>query len=421
MSDAARGTGIWGGGIDEAPRASVLIVEDDEGLGRLLLDILQKADYKAKWAETGQRGVDLARDYAGAGHTLSAVLIDLQLPDQNGLDILREVKRAHPDVGAIIMTGHSDTAAAVDSLNSGAFAYLEKPFASGDLRAVVARAVERQRLLRENRILLRSLQEANVELERKVQVRTDELHQANLRLLATITELREANELKSQFVTMITHELRTPLTIISGFSEILVKLKADEAERQRFARNIHQGVRQIARLTDDMLELMRIKEKRVELTPARFDLVAASAPVVDEMKAARPDLRFEVAFAPEAREMTADRGRVAQVLRILIGNAVRYSPPGGLVRVAFRRDGPALVASVADSGPGIPEPERGKLFEVFYRGADAVNQANPGSGMGLPIARALMALMGGQVWLEKAGPQPGCTFCFSLPAEPPRA
>lgn len=397
--------------------ANILIIEDDPLLGATLLRILQKTGYRGTVASTGKEAVAAARDSADSGVVVNAALIDVKLPDMNGLDVLREIKTLHPDVGAIIMTGHADLTTALGALNDGAFAYIQKPYNMEDLKAILARAVERQKLIQENRDLLAKLRTANTELEKTVAQRTQELQHANLQLLETIDKLRESDQTKSRFVSMVSHELRTPLTIIIGFSEtLLAKMgKVSPEQLRRYVEIIHGDSLRLSRLIEDILNLSRIKDKSIHLKPEKFDLSALAARVLEGMKVVRGDLRFELSFDEQARELVADRDRVEQIFLNLLGNAVKYSPQGSAVGLTVRQEGSDILASVKDSGPGIPESEREKIFDAFYRTRDAINMKSPGTGLGLTITKAILESMGGRIWVESAGDGQGSTFSFSLP------
>ncbi|MEK7384266.1 MAG: response regulator, partial [Elusimicrobiota bacterium] len=171
---------------EELEPFDLLIVDDDESIGAILLAILKKAGYRGKWVATGEAALGAALDYRTGGRALHAALIDLRLPDANGLDVLRGLKKLHPDVGCVIMTGYADTTTAIDALNNGASAYVQKPYNIDEIKAILGRIAERQKLVLENRELVSKLQEANAALETKVSQRTQELRHANFQLLATI-------------------------------------------------------------------------------------------------------------------------------------------------------------------------------------------------------------------------------------------
>jgi signal transduction histidine kinase len=189
----------------------------------------------------------------------------------------------HPDAGAVIMTGYADTDTAVGALNDGAFAYLLKPCAMTDVKAVLARAVERFKLLEENRDLLKALRGANAVLEEKVAARTDELRHTNLQLMETIEKLREADETKSQFVSMVSHELGTPLTIIIGFADTFLRQGPTSSEEQKrhYVEIIREGAQRLARLIESMLNLAHIRDKRIRLEYVKFDLQVVMNGVVE--------------------------------------------------------------------------------------------------------------------------------------------
>ncbi len=405
---------------EELEPFDLLIVDDDESIGAILLAILKKAGYRGKWVATGEAALGAALDYRTGGRALHAALIDLRLPDANGLDVLRGLKKLHPDVGCVIMTGYADTTTAIDALNNGASAYVQKPYNIDEIKAILGRIAERQKLVLENRELVSKLQEANAALETKVSQRTQELRHANFQLLATIDRLREADAVKSDFVAMVSHELRTPLTVIIGFSETLLR-KNETIEPDQLRHNleiIRNSSLRLARLIGDMLDLSQMQDRNIKMTWGSFNLKDLADGVVEGLKITRPDLRFELSAEGEAQKVVSDKDRVEQIFINLLGNAVKYSPQGGNVRIASKAVGSEVVISIQDEGPGIPETDLAKIFEAFFRTKDAINMKAPGTGLGLTITKAIVEALGGWIRVESGGDSRGSIFTFALPREP---
>ena len=401
--------------MSEAPPAAfhILIVDDDRSTGATLLAILRKAGYQGQWVTTGEDAVKVALDYQTGGRQLHAALIDVRLPDTSGLDVLRGVKSMHPEIGAVVMTGYADTMTAIHAINDGAFAYVQKPYNMDEIKAILARIAERQKLVRDK-------QEATVLLETTVAQRTLELRHANLQLLETIKKLQAADAVKSKFVAMVSHELRTPLTIIMGFSEtILRKVGVIEVPQlQSYAKVIHSSSMRLSRLIEDMLNLSRMQDESMRLVWVSFNLKELVGGVVEGFNITRPDLRFELAIEDGLPDIFSDKDRVEQILVNILGNAVKYSPADGLIRITSKAAGTEVVTRVEDEGFGIPEEDRAKIFEAFYRTADAVNLKTPGTGLGLTITKAVVEALGGWIRVEGGDEGRGSAFVFSLPKEP---
>lgn len=392
---------------------NILIVDDDKSTGATLLAILRRAGHQGQWVTTGADAAQVALDYQTSGRQLHAALIDVRLPDTSGLDVLRGVKSMHPEVGAVIMTGYADTMTAIHAINDGAFAYVQKPYNIDEIKAILARIAERQKLVRDKR-------EATVLLETTVAQRTLELRHANLQLLETIKKLQAADAVKSKFVAMVSHELRTPLTIIMGFSETIMRKVGviEVAQMQSYAKVIHSSSMRLSRLIEDMLNLSRMQDESMRLVWARFNFKELAVGVIDGFKITRPDLRFELSVEEGLADIFSDKDRVEQIVVNILGNAVKYSPPDGRISVTMKTAETEVVTRVEDEGFGIPEEDRAKIFEAFYRTADAVNLKTPGTGLGLTITKAVVEALGGWIRVEGGREGRGSAFVFALPREP---
>ena len=402
-----------------ADAPSLLIVDDDQSLGRTLQGILRRAGHLGHWVASGQEAISIVESQKTT-RSLSIVLIDVRLPDMNGLQVLRAVKQIHPDIGAVMMTGHVDVDAAIGALNEGAFAYLQKPYNIDEVKAIIARLLEKQKLVKENAELVKQLKEANLGLETKVQERTEDLKTVNLSLVATIEKLQKANEAKSQFVSMVSHELRTPITIILGFAEHII-LRIESLSKETLLghlQTIRRDTLRLTRLISDALDLSRIQQDELSLTFAPFDLKGLLAETAEGLQAALNGVKLEISLDADDWTIVSDRDRVRQILLNLLGNAIKYSPKDACVRVETQREGETVKVRITDSGPGITAANKEKIFEAFFRTPDEINMRNPGTGLGLTIAKAIAGSLGGRIELDSEIGA-GSTFSVILPRSNP--
>lgn len=240
-----------------------------------------------------------------------------------------------------------------------------------------------------------------------------QLTDAKRRELATeAVALKEADELKSRFVSIASHELKTPLTAIHGYSELLTHAKASGPERAEYARFIQSQSLRLAAMLDDLLNVSNIQAGKIPIRAERVDLQQS---VQEALRLVSPGPTHPVAvdIAEPARYVSGDSARLLQVLTNLLSNAVKYSPGGGIITVLGRVEGGLVSLSVADRGLGIARAHQEQLFGTFSRIRTAETERIPGSGLGLYIVKTLVERMGGRVTLESE-PGRGSTFTVTL-------
>jgi signal transduction histidine kinase len=237
-----------------------------------------------------------------------------------------------------------------------------------------------------------------------------------IRELDTVRSLDEANRLKAEVISTLAHEMRTPLTSIKGYSSALLMEEASFAPdtQREFLKIIDEECDVLQDLIHDLLESSMIDAGflRLELQPVRLPRLARV--VLDDFAHYGAGYRFMVDFPAEFPIVDADPQRVTQVLRNLVDNAVKYSPDGGLVVVRGEVREDEVVVSVADQGVGIAPEHLNRLFEKFFRIKSGLGRHVVGSGLGLPISRAIVESHGGRIWAESQVDQ-GTTLCFTLP------
>jgi signal transduction histidine kinase/CheY-like chemotaxis protein len=231
-------------------------------------------------------------------------------------------------------------------------------------------------------------------------------------------ELELASRHKSEFLASMSHELRTPLNAVLGFSEVLLeRMFGDINERQEeYLRDIHGSGKHLLELLNEILDLSKVEAGRMELeysTLVLRPLLDDAASMVRE-RAALHGIEIGIEVGEDVGQVYSDQLRLRQVLLNLITNAVKFTGDGGSVLVRALRDGPEVLVTVTDTGVGVPEADRERIFESFQQGGRGASREE-GTGLGLTLSRRIVELLGGRMWLESEVDR-GSTFGFSLPA-----
>lgn len=234
-----------------------------------------------------------------------------------------------------------------------------------------------------------------------------------------ISAERVVEQMKSEFVSNVSRELRSPLTSIYGFAETLLRddVLFGEEERATFLGYIASEAGRLTAIVDRLLAVARLDSGDLQVQLAPIDVSAIVSEVVSAAKQsfALVGHEFILDLPPEPLAVAADREKLRQIVTDLVDNAVKYSPEGGTVRVAARRRDDTVEVSVDDEGIGIPEGEQSRIFAKFYRAESGGRDlASGGTGLGLFIAKELLAAMRGRIWVRSREGE-GSSFVFSLP------
>lgn len=241
-------------------------------------------------------------------------------------------------------------------------------------------------------------------------------------------ELAKVSELKSAFVSTVSHELRTPLTSIKNAIDLLRGGKAGALtdDQRRFLDMAKRNQVRLGTIIDDLLDLSRIEAGRLDY---QFEEVPPRDLLVDVLETLQPQaiaagIDLALAAPDDLSRVVADSKRLVQVLTNLVGNALKFTPGGGRVTLECRAAGPWIELSVADTGPGIPAPDRDRIFEPFFQSHDAerdhLTRTARGTGLGLSISRELARAHGGDLRVECPA-EGGSRFTLRLPSDPARA
>ena len=369
-----------------ATASRVLLVEDSRVYAQLVEDMLDETSSGFEVAQC--RGIAEAAGLL-AEDRFDCVLMDLGLPDAEGLTGMRRLLELAPAVPVVVLTGVDDDEVGLDAVKEGAQDYLVKARSDGPL---IARAIR-------------------YAIERKL---------VELELAERAAQIQAFAERQRDFVASASHELRTPLTSILGYLEIV--LEDDDADFRQQRAHIEVAYRNSRRLLSLVEDLLTVNK----LESGNLGLDLDDVPLADLLRAAeevgmglcaRAGLTLRVAPAPPATHVRADRARVIEVLDNLIGNAVKFTPKGGEVTLETRVEGDFVVLAVSDTGIGIAASDLPNVFDRFFRSPDSVRMAIPGTGLGLSIARSLLELQGGGIKVTSTVGT-GTTFTISLPSSP---
>lgn len=235
---------------------------------------------------------------------------------------------------------------------------------------------------------------------------------ANLR---DISKFREAEELKATFISIISHELRTPVALIKGYVGTLRREDAhwDPGVVQNSLEVIEEEADHLAKLIDDLLEASRLQSGALSLSLSEVDLARLAQELVERFAVQSEKHQIRLNFPPDFPIIRGDEQRLSQVLSNLLSNAVKYATQGGAIEVSGRVRSEEVVVCVSDEGPGIAPEDRGRVFERFYRAAEAA-KSSQGTGLGLFLAKSVVEAHGGSIWVDQAVER-GARICFSLP------
>jgi signal transduction histidine kinase len=359
------------------------VVDDETALMRALSDTLGLEGYVVQ-------GFDSPRDALAALRPgeFDLLLTDLMMPDMDGIELINAARLIDPAIGAIVMTGHGTIDTAVQAMKGGALDYILKPFRLNVILPVLARALDLQRLRRENAALH--------ERERQ-----------------HAEELATAYRDLESFSYSISHDLRAPLVFVKGFADMLEEGFAEKLGEQglHMVRVIRDGSRSMDQMIVGLLAFSRAGRQPLQLLT--LDMNAQVRTAIAEARAlyTGPEPRIEVEPLPPAG---GDSTVMRHVWSNIIGNALKYSSrrPQPVIHISGRVEGNETIYKVQDNGVGFDMRYASKLFGVFKR-LHSVEDF-PGTGVGLAIAHRVITRHGGRIWAEGA-PDAGACIQFSLP------
>lgn len=390
---------------------SVLVFEHDEEQALQMKDALEREHYRVDVVQTGRAGLQRLLE-----SPYDVYLIDLKLPDIQGVEVLRRINTIRPGAVAIIVTGHGNELAAVEAMKLGAYDYIIKLPHMGHLAAlplVIREGVARRHLKDERAQLQTELWEQ----ARLLEERNAELRRAN-------EELKRADQLKSDLVSMVGHELRTPLATIKAFTTILADQLAGPVTRaqEEYLGVIQANIDRLSRIIDDLLDLGKIQAGRVVLSKQVIDVQAMVDYVLRSVQplAKTKQITLELSASPSVPTVFADPDKLIQVLLNLVSNAIKFTPGPGRVTISVSAQDHATGFRVTDTGIGIAPEDLPKLFGKFEQLQTIPSPGSSwGAGLGLAISKWFVELHGGEISATSQVGH-GSAFSFTLPTYQPQ-
>ena len=394
---------------------NILIVDDEPKNLTVLETVLDDPTYRLVLAESADKAL-----LALVAEEFALLILDIRMPGMTGFELAQIIKerRKTARVPIIFLTAYyNEDQHVLAGYDTGAVDYLHKPVNAAILRSKVAVFAELYRKSREvdqaNRALCaevterrrgeEQLRELNETLERRVKERTESLLDADRR--------------KDEFLATLAHELRNPLAPVRNAVAFMHR-KGQAVPELQWARDVIDRQTQVlVRLIDDLMDMSRINQGRLELHREPADLeklvmaaVETSRPLIDEM-----GHTLAVTLPSRPVVVDADLIRLPQVFLNLLNNAAKYTERGGQIDVRVELQGSDVVVVVTDTGIGIPADKLPTIFEMFSQVEGALSRSRGGLGIGLHLVERLVALHEGRIEARSGGPGQGSAFVVHLP------
>src|SRR3569832_1600019 len=403
---------------------NILIVDDEPKNLAVLETVLDDPGYRLVRATSGEEAL-----LALMADEFALLVLDVRMPGMSGFEVAQLVKERKKTarIPIIFLTAYyNEDQHILEGYVSGAVDYLHKPVNPSVLRskgAVFAELHRKGRMLEAaNKLLLgevaerrhaeQQLGDLNRTLDRRVQERTAELQESEARLL-------DAARRKDEFLATLAHELRNPLAPVRNAVELL-KRQSREPDRVEWATQlVDRQVRALARLIDDLMDVSRINQGRLEL---KKEVVTLGEVLADAVETVRPHVEAAghelVVLLPDpSLSVDADRTRLAQAFVNLLHNAAKYTDPGGRIEVGVILEKSHATIQIRDNGIGIPPDHIERVFEMFSQVESALSRSRGGVGIGLSLTQRLVQMHGGSVKAYSDGLGKGSRFHVQQPQE----
>ena len=360
--------------------ARILVVEDSIFMRLMVRRQLRRYQFRVHIAA----GPDMALRILEQRPDISAVIIDYDMPGQNGVELTRTIRRRfrHREVCLIGISGKVPRSIAAEFLKNGGDDYLHKPFGREELYCRVLHGVE---------------------------------------AVERMLEIKRLERLRRMFLSMLAHDLKSPAGGIVGAANLILDGACGpvDDEIREMAAVISQAGRRLCTLAGNMQDLTRLEAGQLEPAPVmgRFGDLVMERVRLAAATAAGKGIRLETDVV-DVPLMPFDPDLVARLLDNLLSNAMKFSPPRSIVHLELGVDGDEVVLRVRDQGPGILPEERSRLFRPFERLSARPTAGEKSLGLGLAIAEGIVVAHGGRIWVE-TGKGQGAEFCFTLPLSRP--
>lgn len=379
----------------------ILLIEDSLAEARLLQEHLKSAKFQQFRLVHVQRlakAIEELEHDRDAPHHFDVILLDLTLPDSQGLASLEPLMRQAPNLPIVVLTNTNDDALAIEAVRLGAQDYLVKRQVNSDLLArSLCYAIERKQAAK----TLREVNEA--------------LALENQKRMAELLRVKELNQLKSEFVSTIAHDFRNPMNTILLCSGLLQTSgdRLTEEKKLKHFRLMQSAIKNMAQLLDEVSLMSQSDSGKLECQFRSIDLVEFCWQLVENFQLGLGE-KHELTFVTEAKAIVGlwDESLLHHILGNLLMNAIKYSPESRQVQFELIGEANQVIFRIRDWGIGIPPVALPKLFQPFYRASNV--EEIPGTGLGLAIAKKCTEAHGGTISVESEVGT-GTIFSVTLP------
>lgn len=476
--------------MDNYPKPKVLIVDDEKGLRLGTKRLLELEGYEVDAAQNGTEGIEY-----GTKQDYDLAIIDLKMPDVDGLQVLKQIKKVHPNTVCFIATAYPGFDTATESAKLGAFNYIPKPFTPEELlnnlkqgydRRLLSLEAEKWRKQREESLLevafektrlntiinsitegilvvnkigqavlynpsaLIYLQLPKIDIEEYI---IDKLHPAITELInkflenkifekksysaqieikpngelfieatsspvphpdgslagvvvvmKNITEAKKIENLKSQFVSMVSHELKAPIAAVYGYLKLFSdpSIKLTEEQKLNYINRSQLRLDGLLKMVNDLLDISRIEMKTVRREIVDLDLSEIVNSIVElfQLDIKKKNLTVNIQTAEHVCPIKADKDEITRLLTNLISNAVKYNKEKGNIEIQIHKADKYILTTVSDSGIGMKPDEKQKLFSEFFRAKNEFTKNISGTGLGLSIVKRIVESYSGKIEVE---------------------
>jgi signal transduction histidine kinase len=354
----------------------VLLVEDSPTDVQLFQHVFFRAASGADWTLEYAESLGDAIEYCQV-RSFDLALLDLQLPDSDGLDTVAQFHQAAPNVPIIILTAFDDEELALQAMVQGAQDYLVKDQVTTQLlRRTIRYTIERSQILQQ-------------------------IKNSEQTILQALVKEKELNQLKSYFVSMVSHEFRNPLTTLQLMGELLLEPsnQLTTEKKEKYARRFDSTVKNMCQLLDEVILLGKVDTGNFAISLEAMNLPEFCDRLIDLLKFSDDNQHpIILSYQLPTDILKLDLNLLRHILTNLISNALKYSPSGSEVNIEISCLNSHLAFCISDRGIGIPEADQHRLFNTFSRCSN-VGKIQ-GTGLGLAIAKRCIDLWGGEIYFE---------------------
>jgi signal transduction histidine kinase len=378
------GAGTWRALLMNEPnepeyKANILIVDDTPANLQVLAGMLRDRGYKARPIPCGKLALQAAKNLPP-----DLILLDINMPDMNGYEVCQQLKAdpALKDIPVLFISALNETVDKLKAFEVGGVDYITKPFRFEEVNA-------------------------------RVEVHIDLLmHRRQLQ--KSYADLRKLEEMRDGLIHIVVHDMRSPLNGISGFLELIEMIDGNSLspKGKTYMANARQSTRRLLEMVNSLLDISKMEARKLELHRSEVDLVAIAREAIAQAESQRGARTVTVEAPADLPQASVDAELVFRIFQNLIGNALKFTPADGTVKISLAVDNGQIRCVIADNGPGIPAEFHQRIFEKF--GQVHADRQRLGTGLGLNFCKLAVEAHGGRIGLESEAGK-GSRFWFSLP------